>query len=146
MATAQFATAEEMIMASNGLEMDVEIATEADIVTARRAVRNVAVAMGFHITDVTRIVTATSALARNIYLHASSGIMHLKGIHVGNKTGLELRFRDNGPGIARIEQAMAVRPTGGGLPGTQRLMDEFKIESEVGKGTTVTVRKWLKGP
>jgi serine/threonine-protein kinase RsbT len=31
-----------------------------------------------------------------------------------------------------------------GLPGSKRLMDEMTIESTLGQGTTVVVRKWLK--
>jgi serine/threonine-protein kinase RsbT len=60
-----------------------------------------------------------------------------------------LTFEDNGPGIADIEKAMEPGySTGGGLgmglPGSKRLMDEMTIESTVGKGTTVILRKWLK--
>jgi len=30
------------------------------------------------------------------------------------------------------------------LPGAKRLMDDFEIQSEPGKGTTVTMRKWAR--
>jgi len=56
---------------------------------------------------------------------------------------------DNGPGIPDIERAMqdgfsTGKSLGLGLPGAKRLMDEFVIESEVGKGTTITMRKWCE--
>jgi serine/threonine-protein kinase RsbT len=63
--------------------------------------------------------------------------------------GLELTFEDSGPGIPDVEKAMEMgfstgKGLGLGLPGSKRLMDEMTIESTVGKGTTVVVRKWLK--
>jgi serine/threonine-protein kinase RsbT len=127
----------------------VGIESESDIVTARKAARDAAQALGFGVTDVTRIVTATSELARNIFLYAGSGTMLWRRLNEGDSVGIELTFEDNGPGIADIEQAMEIgySTSGGlgmGLPGARRLMDEMKIESRVDKGTTVTVIKWLK--
>jgi len=133
---------------SQGLDRAVAIRSEEDIVAARKVARHAAEALGFGITDVTRIVTSTSALARNIFLYAGSGIMQWRRLEVGTG-GIELKFEDNGPGIADIKQAMeGGRSTrsglGGGLLGVQRLMDEMDINSQVGKGTIVTIRKWLK--
>jgi serine/threonine-protein kinase RsbT len=127
----------------------VAIESESDIVTVRKAARDAAEAIGFGITDVTRIVTATSELARNIFLYAGSGIMQWRRLNTGGAIGIELKFEDNGPGITNIEQAMegGYSTSGGlglGLAGTKRLVDEMEINSQVGKGTTVTVRKWLK--
>jgi serine/threonine-protein kinase RsbT len=134
---------------SQGLDSAVAIKSEDDIVVARKAVRDAAESLGFGITDVTRIVTAASALARNVFLHAGSGIMQWLKLNAGGATGIELKFEDNGPGIADIKQAMAAGRShrsglGGGLLGVQRLMDEMEINSQVGKGTIVIVRKWLK--
>jgi serine/threonine-protein kinase RsbT len=128
-------------------QREVLIRSESDIVTTRRTVRDVAKALGFGITDVTRIVTATSELARNIVLYAGSGVMRWREVARSGGIGVELTLEDNGPGIASIEQAMqeGYTTSGGlglGLPGTKRLMDEFEIASEVGKGTRITVRKW----
>jgi serine/threonine-protein kinase RsbT len=125
------------------------IGSEGDIVTARRFVRNAATAMGFSITDVTRIVTAASELTRNIYQYAGSGIMRWQTISQAAHVGLELTFEDNGPGIPDLTKAMEPGFTTGkglglGLPGAKRLMDELSIESRVGRGTTVQVRKWLR--
>ena len=125
------------------------IENEYDIVTARRAVRGAAEECGFRLTDVTRIVTAASELSRNVFLYAGSGTMTWCEIR-GDPNGLEIVFTDHGPGIADIEQALRDGYTSGkglgvGLPGSRRLMDDFRIESKVGEGTVVTIRKWLQG-
>ena len=126
-----------------------QITSENDIVMARKVVRDAATALGFGITDVTRIVTAASELTRNIYHYAKSGVMHWRVLKQDSRVGLELTFKDSGPGIPDVERAMEPGFTTGkglgmGLPGSKRLMDEMTIESTVGKGTTVVVRKWLK--
>ncbi len=125
------------------------IESEGDIVIARRHVRNAATALGFGITDVTRIVTAASELTRNIYHYAGRGMMRWRKVAQDGRIGLELTFEDNGPGIADIGRAMEAGYTtskglGLGLPGAKRLMDQMSVESEVGKGTTIQVRKWLR--
>ncbi len=127
---------------------EVPIQNEGDIVSARKVAREVSQKLGFGVTDVTRIVTAVSELARNIYRFAGTGIMRWSVMNEGI-VGIELIFEDKGPGITDIEQAMGLGFTSGqglgmGLPGARRLMDELEIESRVGVGTTVTVRKWLK--
>ena len=134
---------------NTSLSGKVEITSEGDIVMARKAARDTATGMGFGITDVTRVVTAASELARNVFHYAGSGTMTWQIIEWDGKTGIELCFIDEGPGIANIELAMTPgHSTGGGLglglSGSRRLMDELEIWSEVGKGTRVTVRKWLK--
>ena len=125
------------------------IGSEGDIVMARKVVRNAATELGFGITDVTRIVTAASELTRNIYHYAKSGVVRWRELNHGTDVGLELTFEDQGPGIPDIEKAMEAgfstgKGMGLGLPGSKRLMDEMTIESTIGKGTTVVVRKWLR--
>jgi serine/threonine-protein kinase RsbT len=125
------------------------IQSEGDIVTARKVVRDAATAMGFGITDVTRIVTAASELTRNIYHYAKSGEMRWRTLNRAGGPGLELTFEDHGPGIPDVQKAMEMgfstgKGLGMGLPGSKRLMDEMTIESTVGQGTIVVVRKWLK--
>ena len=125
------------------------ITSENDIVMARKVVRDAATTLGFGITDVTRIVTAASELTRNIYHYAKSGVMHWRSLNQDASVGLELTFEDSGPGIPDVEKAMEIgfstgKGMGLGLPGSKRLMDEMTIESTVGKGTTVVVRKWLR--
>ena len=131
------------------LEGEIRISTESDIVTARRFVREAAAALGFGLVDVTRIVTAASELTRNIYQYAGSGVMRWRPLRHGGRSGLEIVFEDQGPGIADVEKAMELgfstgKGLGLGLPGAKRLMDEMTIESKAGAGTTVRVRKWLK--
>lgn len=123
------------------------IRSESDIVAARKAIRNTAGRIGFRATDVTRIVTAVSELARNVFRYAGSGAMRWRILNSRDSVGLELVFEDHGPGIADIELAMTGGHTtsgglGLGLPGARRLMDEMEIQSQAGQGTTVTVRKW----
>ena len=95
------------------------------------------------------IATAISELARNIVLYAGRGEIHLEIIEDGDKQGVQVIAADSGPGISNVEQAMqdgysTSGSLGLGLPGVRRLMDEMKIQSEVGKGTTVRARKWKR--
>ena len=124
------------------------INSAADIVTARQRGRTLAIELGFDASDLTLVATAISEIARNIVSHAKRGQILLKPIHNGNKHGIMVIARDEGPGIADVEQAMQYgfstrNGLGVGLPGAKWLMDEFDIETKVGKGTTVTMKKWL---
>ncbi len=128
---------------------EVHIVDESHIVTIRKTIREVATQFGFGLTDVTRIVTAGSELARNVFHYAGKGKMHWSVLESADRIGIQLVFEDHGPGIANIEQALepGFSTSGGlgmGLPGTRRLMDEMEIQSQVGSGTTVTVRKWRR--
>jgi len=135
---------------NDSLPQEVALRTESDIVAVRKSVREAAITLGFGITDVTRIITAASELARNVFLYAGSGVVRCRVLNHSDKVGLELIVEDHGPGIADIDQAMQPGYTTGsglgyGLPGAKRLMDEMEIVSEVGKGTRITVKKWRKG-
>ncbi len=128
---------------------EVLIVDESHIVTVRKTIREAANRLGFGLTDVTRIVTAGSELARNVYHYAGNGVMRWNVVENGDKIGIQLVFEDHGPGIPDIRQAFepGFSTSGGlgmGLPGTKRLMDEMEIQSQVGIGTTVTVRKWRR--
>jgi serine/threonine-protein kinase RsbT len=130
-------------------EGEVIIKTERDIVAARRTVRERAADLGFNETDVTRIVTAASELARNIYKYAGEGLMRWRVVQGNSRRGIELQFVDHGPGMADISTALqdGYSSSGGmgmGLPGAKRLMDHMEIESAVGQGTRITLKKWLK--
>ena len=127
----------------------VKIGTEADIAVARRAVRDAATKIGFGVTEIARIVTAASELGRNVHKYAGSGVMQWRALTNSSAHGLELRFEDCGPGIADVNEALREGySTGGGLgmglPGAKRLMDEMEIQSVLGEGTTVIVRKWRR--
>jgi serine/threonine-protein kinase RsbT len=130
-------------------ERELAIEDEGDVVAARQMVRQAAQAVGFGVTDTTRIVTAASELTRNICNHAGAGVMRVRSIDEDGRSAIELEFVDQGPGIPDVAQAMeeGYSTSGGlglGLPGSKRLMDEMEVESAVGRGTTVRVRKWLK--
>lgn len=127
----------------------VEIETEHDIVRCRRVCREIAKEYGFNLVDQTRITTAASELARNIFEYADKGSMTAEILDFEDQTGIKLVFEDRGPGIDNLDQAMdegwtSHRGMGLGLPGSRKLMDEFHIESESGKGTRVTVIKWRR--
>jgi len=130
---------------------EVRIDSEMDIVSVRKKAREVCASMGFGTTDVTRIVTAASELARNVYVFARTGTMRCKTLNKDNVMGVEFVFIDQGPGIVDIKKALEMGFTTGkglgmGLPGAKRLMDEMDVYSEKGKGTTVAIRKWLRKP
>jgi serine/threonine-protein kinase RsbT len=128
---------------------EIKITIESDIAVARRAVREVAMHIGFGPTEIARIVTAASELSRNVHKYAGGGVMQWNAIEDGSNGGLELRFEDQGPGIADVNEALREGfTTGGGLgmglPGAKRLMDEMEIQSAPGRGTKVVVRKWRR--
>ena len=125
------------------------IRTEGDIVLVRRTAREAATQAGFGPTDVTRIVTASSELARNIFKYAGQGRMRWQTIIQGEHKGIQLEFLDEGPGIADVQLAMqeGYSTSGGlgmGLPGAKRLVDELEINSTAGRGTVVILKKWLR--
>ena len=130
-----------------GDEIRVPIQSDGDLVTARQKGRELARQMGFTPTDLALIATAISELARNIVLYAQQGEIILVSVENSNRRGIKVVAQDEGPGIPDVDRALKAgfstsRSLGLGLPGVKRLMDEFEIASEVGRGTTVTVRKW----
>jgi serine/threonine-protein kinase RsbT len=129
-------------------ETRVAIHSAVDIVTARQKGRALAMEMGFAGSELTLIATAISEVARNIVDHAECGEIILARIHQAHRRGLAIVARDDGPGIQDLRRAMQYgfstgKGLGVGLPGAKWLMDEFGIDSKVGKGTTVTMKKWL---
>ncbi len=133
-------------------ETQTEIRSATDIVTARQRGRALALELGFNGADVTLIAAAISEVARNIVDHAKKGEITMAGVHSaqnGGKTGIQIIARDEGPGIRDVAQAMQYgystrKGLGVGLPGAKWLMDEFDIASEVGRGTTITMKKWRR--
>jgi serine/threonine-protein kinase RsbT len=118
-----------------------------DVVLARQKVRQWAIELRFSLVDQTKLVTAASELARNALDHGQGGTMCVEVVSNGSKNGLRLIFEDQGPGIPDIELALKDGYTSGsgmglGLGGSKRLVNEFDIQSEVGRGTTVTVIRW----
>jgi serine/threonine-protein kinase RsbT len=128
-------------------EIRVAIKSDQDIVVARQRGRALAAEAGFSSGDATLIATAISELARNIVSYARKGEITLKIVYASIRQGILIVASDNGPGIPDIRQALrdgfsTSGSLGLGLPGVRRLMDEFEITSEPGRGTIVTVKKW----
>jgi serine/threonine-protein kinase RsbT len=128
-------------------EIRVAINSDQDIVSARQKGRGMANELGFSSGDATLIATAISELARNIVSYARKGQITLKVVNGLNRQGIAVIASDDGPGIADIRQALrdgfsTSGSLGLGLPGVRRLMDEFDISSQPGRGTVVAVKKW----
>jgi serine/threonine-protein kinase RsbT len=120
---------------------------EQDVVLARQLVRRVTQELGFGLVDQTKIVTATSELARNAVIHGLGGTLVCELLTDGVRNGLRLHFVDQGPGIQNLELAMTDGWTSGqgmglGLSGARRLVNDFAITSAPGQGTTVTICRW----
>lgn len=125
-----------------------EIQSAVDIVTARQRGRALALELGFSGGDVTLIAAAISEVARNIVDHAKRGQIIMNRIDEHGDPGIQIIATDEGPGITDVAQAMQYgystrKGLGVGLPGAKWLMDEFDIVSRIGRGTTVTMKKWL---
>lgn len=121
--------------------------SEEDILLVRQAVRAWMVEQRFGLIDQTKMVTATSELARNAVVYGGGGTARLELLEEHDRRGLWVRFEDQGPGIANLAQAMTDGfTTGGGLGlglgGSKRLVDDFEIESAPGQGTRVMITRW----
>jgi serine/threonine-protein kinase RsbT len=130
-------------------EIRLRINSDFDIIVARRKGREMAKLLGFGPTDSTLIATAISELARNIVAYAPSGEIVLRPSEHDVPEGILVMAFDHGPGIPDVDRAVhdgysTSGSLGLGLPGVKRLMDEFEITSDVGQGTTVMARKWLR--
>jgi serine/threonine-protein kinase RsbT len=133
----------------SGNEIIIPIKSDVDVVIARQEGRHLATELGFNTGDLTLIATAISEVARNIVNYAGRGEIILSVVEESDKKGISIVARDNGPGIPDITLAMqdgysTSKGLGLGLPGAKRIVDEFEIASEVGKGTTVRMRKWKR--
>ena len=119
----------------------------ADVVKVRQVVREWAAQLNFSLVEQTKLVTATSELARNALEHGGGGSMLAELVEDGTRKGIRLIFDDKGPGIPNIELALKDGYTTGGgmglgLSGSRRLVSDFQITSEPGRGTTVTIIRW----
>jgi serine/threonine-protein kinase RsbT len=130
-------------------DAQIKIASELDVVAAREKGRSLALGLGFAGSEVTMIATAISEVARNIVVHAKQGTITFSSLHNPSKQGLRIVARDEGPGIRNLPLAMQYgystrQSLGVGLPGAKWLMDEFEIDTKAGKGTVITMLKWLR--
>ncbi|AEF89420.1 putative anti-sigma regulatory factor, serine/threonine protein kinase [Delftia sp. Cs1-4] len=120
---------------------------EQQIVATRQTVRSLCQMLKFSLVDQTKMITAASELSRNTLIHGKGGHMNWAIIDVNGKQALQLIFEDTGPGIKDLKMAMTDGFTTGtgmglGLPGSKRLVNDFKIETELGQGTRVSITKW----
>ncbi len=130
-------------------DVRVAIRTDADVVTARQEARTMGAGLGFSSTDLTLLATAISEVARNITTYAGEGEVALRVLNDGGRHGIEVVASDSGPGIEDVELAMQDGYTSGnglglGLPGTRRLVDEFELQTEPGRGTSIRLVKWTR--
>jgi serine/threonine-protein kinase RsbT len=128
---------------------EIRIGKEADIVEVRQRVRELAKENRFDQFAVAALTTAASELSRNVWVHAHGGLARIGVVREGKRVGIALEFVDHGPGIADLNRALmggfsTAKSLGLGLSGTKRLVDDFDIETEPGRGTTVWIRKWKK--
>ena len=135
-------------MANKESEARVRIQCSADIMAARQQGRELASRGGFSSSDLSIIATAISEVAQNIVQYATEGEIIITLINDTHKKGVEIVAADQGPGVGDVSMMMrdgysTGKRLGIGLPGAKRLMDEFEIASEPGKGTTVKMKKWL---
>lgn len=123
------------------------IQIEQDVVLARQTARKLATECGMRLIDLTKLVTAVSELARNTMVYGGGGDMDWQILDEDVRVGLRLTFRDEGPGIPDIKLAMTDGWTSGGglglgLTGAKRLVEEFELDTEPGKGTRITITRW----
>jgi serine/threonine-protein kinase RsbT len=128
----------------------VNIQNSDDIVAARKVGHQLALDLGFSLTDVTMVATAISEIARNITSYAGRGVIRVTVADRDGRKALVVRAEDFGPGIADIDRAMedgysTGRGLGMGLPGARRLMDRLVVDSKLGRGTVVEMWKWVPG-
>jgi serine/threonine-protein kinase RsbT len=128
-------------------EETLRVQSQEDVVHVRQAARSWAQAMGFSLVEQTKIVTATSEIARNTLDYGGGGTVRLSWLRNSGRIGLRLEFVDQGPGIADLSKAMKDGYTTGnglglGLSGSRRLMTEFELQSKLGEGTRVRLERW----
>lgn len=125
------------------------IATDGDVVRVRQTVRALAQGARLSLVDQTKLVTAASELARNTLIYGGGGEALLSVETNGRRTGVRVEFRDEGPGIPDLDQAMTDGWTSGsglglGLSGARRLVEQFAIDTAPGRGTRVTITSWSR--
>lgn len=129
--------------------LSLTIANDGDVVRGRQAVRDLAVSAKLSLVDQTKLVTATSELARNTLVYGGGGELRASIVHEGGRVGVEVEFIDEGPGIPDLGLALTDGWTSGsglglGLSGAKRLVEDFEVDSAPGRGTRVRIVKWKR--
>ena len=127
----------------------IDLRSQEDVVRLRQQVRDLAVGQGFSLVQQTKLITAASELARNTVIHGGGGRAQQAVVRRNGRVGVQLRFEDEGPGIADMTLALKDGYSTGnglglGLSGSKRLSDEFDIRSTPGEGTSVVITQWKK--
>lgn len=109
--------------------------------------RALSVELRFSLVDQTKIITAASELGRNVMVYGGGGEARIEMLESNGRRGICLTFSDKGPGIPDIQMALKDGYSTGnglglGLGGSKRLVHEFHLYSEPGKGTEVTITHW----
>jgi serine/threonine-protein kinase RsbT len=125
------------------------IECEDDVVIVRRKVKQLAQQRGFDAFATAGLTTATSEITRNVWVHAHRGTATIEEVTDGARYGLRIEFVDSGPGIQDLPRVLkggfsTARSLGLGLSGSRRLVDDFEVETELGRGTTVRMVKWTR--
>ena len=127
---------------------NIKIENNMDLVKARQTVRTIAKDLNYNIVNQTKLITAVSELTRNVLVYAGKGEIIVELIETATQKGLKITVIDEGPGIPDVDLAITdgystSKGLGKGLSGTKKLMDDFSIQTEVGKGTEVNIIKWV---
>ena len=125
----------------------IELRSSEDVVVVRQAVRKKSITLGFGLVDQTKVVTASSELARNTLDYGGGGTVLVELVQTERRSGIRLIFEDQGPGIPDIQRALTDGYTSGGglglgLGGAKRLSHEFEITSKPGEGTRISILRW----
>nr|MDO8097642.1 ATP-binding protein [Candidatus Njordarchaeota archaeon] len=127
---------------------EIDASSDLRALSAAEQAKSLAEELGFSEADQAKIAIATSELAKNIVVHAhGDGRIVIKSLTEGDRVGIMVVAEDTGPGITDVEKSLEGGQStksglGIGLSGAKRLMDEFNVETKVGKGTRVTIKKW----
>ena len=124
--------------------LTMEIRYEHDVVLARQRARQIAAALRFDNQEQTRIATAVSEIARNVFQYAGQGKVEFSIADEAERMFV-ITVQDRGPGISNLKQILNGRyisQTGMGLGmlGAKRLMDYCDIQTGA-SGTTVVLGK-----
>lgn len=122
--------------------LEIELRVEPDIARARLAARDLCQSLGTSALIVQKLATIVSELARNMVSYAHGGTLVIRRCDGGRRC-LHVSARDQGPGIANLDEILSGRyrsrsGLGLGILGTKRLADRFTIDSKP-TGTYVEV-------
>lgn len=120
--------------------------------SAATEIKNTLAARGVPSPIIRRVAIAAYELEINLVVHSDGGTLTFRA----DEDDIQLIAKDTGPGIADISRAMQEGFTtandwvkalgfgaGMGLPNAKRVSDHFHIASQLGVGTTVTIRDEL---